>query len=192
MIELQPFTERDLDRLAAWIDSPALLVQWAGPRFEFPLDPPQLRSHLRAATWLGEPRIYRAALAPEGRIVGHVELGRIHRRTGRARLGRVLVGPPELRGRGLGQALVRAALRVAFDELGLHRVDLGVYDFNRPAIDCYRRVGFALDDAPPARQRVGDQIWTLLPMSISRAAWREEGGPGAGTVPLARANGGGA
>ncbi|MGA8943289.1 MAG: hypothetical protein WB502_11350 [Thermoactinomyces sp.] len=38
MVKLLPFTEQDIERLINWIDSPDLLLQWAGPAFTYPLD----------------------------------------------------------------------------------------------------------------------------------------------------------
>ncbi|KAA0546683.1 hypothetical protein FZW96_15755 [Bacillus sp. BGMRC 2118] len=42
MLKLLPFENVDYDRLISWIDSPALLLQWAGPIFTFPLNHEQL------------------------------------------------------------------------------------------------------------------------------------------------------
>ena len=49
------------------------------------------------------------------------------------------------RGEGLGTALMHEIVRVGFDELGLHRLQLGVYDFNLGAIACYERAGFVIE-----------------------------------------------
>jgi RimJ/RimL family protein N-acetyltransferase len=45
-------------------------------------------------------------------------------------------------GRGYGTEAIRLLLRYAFDVIGLHRVDLEVYDFNPRAIASYRKCGF--------------------------------------------------
>jgi RimJ/RimL family protein N-acetyltransferase len=49
---------------------------------------------------------------------------------------------PRFIGRGLGTEATLLALGHAFDDLGLHRVDLRVLDGNAAAIACYRRCGF--------------------------------------------------
>jgi len=38
--------------------------------------------------------------------------------------------------------MVDAVLAIGFDEIGLHRIDLGVFDFNTRAIRCYEKCGF--------------------------------------------------
>lgn len=45
-------------------------------------------------------------------------------------------------GKGYGSAAVREALRIAFEELDLHRVQLEVYNHNPRAIAVYEKVGF--------------------------------------------------
>ncbi|PRY40309.1 GNAT family N-acetyltransferase [Umezawaea tangerina] len=45
-------------------------------------------------------------------------------------------------GRGYGTEAIRLLLRYAFDVVGLHRVELEVFDFNPRAIASYRKCGF--------------------------------------------------
>src|SRR5262245_43463231 len=123
-IRLEPFSEADFDRLIAWSPTAEFLLQWAGIRFTFPLDYAQLVEYLAAARSDPPPSlIYRGVDAQSGMVVGHVELAEIDRHNRSARLSRVLVGPENLRGQGVGRQLVRQALAIAFDQLQLHRVD---------------------------------------------------------------------
>ena len=141
MIYLQPFTETDIDRLIDWIPTAEFLLQWAGPSYEFPLTREQVMVFL-ALTEGGEPEVLMfKALDETDEVVGHLELLNIDRRNRTAMLGRVLL-TAGVRGRGLGREMVWAALRIAFNELGLHRVGLGVFDFNTPAIRAYEHLGF--------------------------------------------------
>jgi RimJ/RimL family protein N-acetyltransferase len=55
----------------------------------------------------------------------------------------VAIFDPEFRGAGVGSFAVRSLCDVAFGELRLRRVELGVYPDNTPAIKCYERCGFA-------------------------------------------------
>ena len=54
----------------------------------------------------------------------------------------IILGEKAYWGKGLGTEAARTALRFAFDELNLHRVELEVYAFNPRAIRCYEKVGF--------------------------------------------------
>jgi RimJ/RimL family protein N-acetyltransferase len=173
MIELEPFTEDDIPTLIGWISSPEFLLQWGGPAFTYPLDEAQLRQQIALSAG-EEPSMlgYKAVDTGVEQVVGHVELLGIDRQNRSAYLGRVLVGPPNLRGRGLGRRMVQRALRVAFEELRLHRVELVVFDFNASAIACYESAGFQREGLLRESRRMGDAYWSLLRMSILEHEWR--------------------
>ena len=59
----------------------------------------------------------------------------------RAMLG-IVIGEKSYWGRGFGQEAVRLLLDYGFNLLNLNNIMLGVFDFNRRAIECYRKVGF--------------------------------------------------
>ena len=59
----------------------------------------------------------------------------------RAMLG-IVIGEKSYWGRGYGQEAVRLLLDYSFNLLNLNNIMLGVFDFNRRAIECYRKVGF--------------------------------------------------
>jgi RimJ/RimL family protein N-acetyltransferase len=55
---------------------------------------------------------------------------------------RILLGTAEFRGRGLGTEASRLALAYAFEQVGVHRVELQVYAFNPAAKHVYDKLGF--------------------------------------------------
>jgi RimJ/RimL family protein N-acetyltransferase len=58
---------------------------------------------------------------------------------------RILLCGDANRGRGLGTEATRLILRHAFENAGLHRIDLEVYDFNPRARRVYEKVGFVFE-----------------------------------------------
>lgn len=170
-IDLRPFTEDDFDRLIEWVDSPSFLVQWAGPVFSYPLDESQLREHLDATDDPEPSRMAFKAVDSTGRMVGYVELNEIDRRNLSASVARVIVGPDE-RGRGYGTSMVARLLEIGFGEIGLHRIELRVFDFNEAAIACYRNVGFTREGRLREVQRHDGEYWTLIQMSVLEDEWR--------------------
>jgi RimJ/RimL family protein N-acetyltransferase len=172
LLELQPFSESDIDTLLEWVDSPRLLALWAGSTFSHPLDRPQLERHLcRASGQEPDLLIFKAGCPQTGRTVGHVELGGIDRELRSATVGLALIGPAES-GRGeLSIMLLRAILAVAFDRLALHRVQTAVLVSDWQAIACYREAGFSsegvLRDSLCLKGMYGDQRM----MSILRHEW---------------------
>jgi len=175
-IILEPFSRKDMDRLISWIPSAEFLLQWAGPTFTYPLDRVQLLQYL-AESENDESGclIFRAVNSDTGETVGHGELKGIDRRNHSARIARMLVGPVGLRNSGVGDSIVRELLVTAFEDLGLHRVELNVFDFNKPAIHCYEKVGFKKEGVLREARKHGDQYWNLCIMGILKHEYQERG-----------------
>lgn len=172
-INLEPFIHADIDRLVGWVPSSKFLLQWAGSVFRHPLDRGQLKRHLaRAAGAEPDCLVYKAIDRATGEAVGHGELAAIDRRNLSAAVARILVGPPQLRGQGIGAQIVRVLLCVAFDDLALHRVALHVFDFNAPAIRCYEKLGFRKEGTLREARRHGDEYWNVHVMGILEQEWR--------------------
>jgi diamine N-acetyltransferase len=73
--------------------------------------------------------------------IGNVGLLRVDWKNRLSALG-IALGEKEYWGQGYGTDATRTMLRFAFEELGLQRVELTVFDFNVRAVRCYERVGF--------------------------------------------------
>jgi RimJ/RimL family protein N-acetyltransferase len=167
LIKLESFTEADIDQLIDWIPSAESLAQWTGPAFHYPLDRGQLIRHLANAKRESPTcLIFKAINTQTGQTIGHGELIRINPIHLSATVARILVGPRELRGQGIGADIVRELIRIAFKDLSLHRVTLNVFDFNTAAIRCYQKVGFREEGVRREAFKVGDEYWSLRVMSI--------------------------
>jgi RimJ/RimL family protein N-acetyltransferase len=57
---------------------------------------------------------------------------------------RILIGPSG-QGRGLGTEATRLIVGYGIEELGLHRIELGVYSFNPRAQRAYEKAGFVVE-----------------------------------------------
>ncbi|MCD5323227.1 MULTISPECIES: GNAT family N-acetyltransferase [Pontibacillus] len=173
MVTLQPFTSSDFSRLMDWIPSPDLLVQWSGSQFSFPLSEDQLEDYIHGANQDGADRfIYK--INEEGKTVGHISLGRIDYVNRSARIGKVFVHE-SMRGKGIAPQAVEKVLQLAFEDLNLHRVTLGVFHFNTSAIQCYKRVGFQTEGLLRDHRKVGEGYWSLYEMGILEHEWKEKG-----------------
>ncbi len=141
MITLAPFAADDIGRLVSWVPDAESLLMWAGPRYDWPLTAAQISSEVARAK--EKPDALRMFVARDdvGVAVGHIEIGDLDRRHGLAHLMRVLVAPAS-RGRGIGAAMVAAALRICFEDLNLHRTELVVLDGNAGALATYLKLGF--------------------------------------------------
>lgn len=172
MVELKYFERSDFKQLINWIDSPAFLLQWGGPGFGYPLNDTQLEKYIENANnENAETMVYKVIDNETGDTIGHISLGKIDRKNKSARVGKVLVGDKNTRGKGIGQQMIKEILKIAFDELQLHRVSLGVFDFNVSAITCYEKAGFIKEGLLRDSRKNGDEYWSLWEMSILENEW---------------------
>ncbi|MCA0971997.1 GNAT family N-acetyltransferase [Halobacillus litoralis] len=159
---MTPFTLKDARLIESWIDSETSLFQWAGPAFQYPLDTGQWTHYMETEN----QKLFSAKDKEDSQqIVGHIALGKIDKLHRQARIGKVIVHP-DYRGKGIAEHMIRSVLHVAFQELDLHKVTLGVFDFNTPAIRCYERIGFQQDGLLRDHRRIGNEYWNLVEMSL--------------------------
>lgn len=105
-------------------------------------------------------------------MIGCIELNRIDRVNRNAALSRILVGPSEVRGKGLGRAMIRRSLAIGFEEERLHRIELDVYEQNTGARRCYQRCGFRDEGLIRDFTFVDGAYWRSYRMSILEDEWR--------------------
>lgn len=74
------------------------------------------------------------------RVVGSLSLYNFSDKS--AEFGKILIGDVEAHGKGVGYNAIHAVLDIAFNELGLEKVFLHVYDNNKVAVHLYDKVGF--------------------------------------------------
>jgi RimJ/RimL family protein N-acetyltransferase len=84
----------------------------------------------------------------------------------------VLVGHPEDRNQGFGAEAIAMILRYAFDDLGLNRVGLSVFEFNEAAISTYERLGFEHEGRLRRAVKRADGFHDALLMSVLSEEWR--------------------
>ncbi|RFB14794.1 N-acetyltransferase [Bacillus sp. HNG] len=172
MIQLQYFERSDFRQLINWIKTPQFLLQWGGPAFEYPLTESQLEKYMENAnSSKSEVLIYKVVDKETGTIIGHISLGKIDRRNKSARVGKVLIGDKDVRGKGIGQQMIKEVLKIAFEDLHLHRVSLAVFDFNHSAIACYEKAGFIKEGLLRDTGKNGEEYWSVWEMSILEDEW---------------------
>jgi RimJ/RimL family protein N-acetyltransferase len=182
-LRLRALALQDCETLLSWIPSADALYQWAGPwDFRWPLDRLQLRRDLERG---GDQRRRYVAVDTGDEPFGHAMLT-IQPEHGLGVVGRVLIDPAR-RGEGLGTALMHEIVRVGFDELGLHRLQLGVYDFNLGAIACYERAGFVIEGRTRDSTRASTGYWSGYVMALLEPEYRAQRDPDPGGVSVRRA-----
>lgn len=176
MIKLEYFDREDFKQLIEWMNSEHLITNWAGSLFRYPLTEESLDWYIEDTNNLekSDAFIYKAVDTKTGQTVGHISLGSISEKNRAGRISRVLVGNTAERGKGYCPGMINAILKIGFEELKLHRISLGVYDFNKAAIRCYEKCGFVKEGVMRDVLRYDDgTYWSLIEMGILEDEWRE-------------------
>ncbi|WLR50429.1 GNAT family protein [Bacillus tianshenii] len=173
MYKLQFVTESDFQTLIDWSGDERFLLQWAGPSMNYPLDKKQLKSFLYGSNNKdsSDRMIYKAIESETGQMVGHISLGMLNHKHRTGRIGRVLVSPAK-QGEGIGEWMMREVCQIGFEEFNLHRIGLGVFDFNIGAIRCYEKIGFQRDGLLREVVSVQGDYWNMIEMSLLENEWQ--------------------
>ena len=176
MIKLEYFDKEDFKQLIEWMNSEHLITNWAGSLFKYPLTEESLDWYISDANDVAssDAFIYKAIDIKTGKTVGHISLGGVSDKNRAARISRVLVGNNVERGKGYCTGMINAILKIGFEDLKLHRISLGVYDFNKSALRCYEKCGFVNEGLMRDVLRYDDgSYWSLIEMSMLEDEWRE-------------------
>lgn len=172
-IKLERFTCEEIPLLVSWIPDKEFLMQWGGPSYRLESLREQLQSDIdKMLQEDSKSMMFSAKLTESNETVGHIQLNSIDKVNMSARIGKVLVGTKENRSKGIGLQMINAVLDIAFNELKLHRVELGVFDFNVSAIACYKKAGFLIEGNLRDSRKVNGEYWSLLNMSILEDEYR--------------------
>jgi len=176
MIKLEFFTKDDFEQLIQWIDTESLLISWSGSLFSFPLTQSSMEWYLRDTNDLNTSGalVYKAVETETGETIGHISLGGISRKNKSARISRVLIGNAANKGKGYCKQMITEVLKVGFDEMQLHRISLGVYDYNTAALKCYQAAGFSIEGTMREVLLHEGKWWSLIEMGILENEWQQK------------------
>jgi len=162
MIRLEKFTADDFEQFISWMDTEKFMYQFAGASFTFPVTVEQLNNYIADSAH----RIYRVLDTATDKVIGHATISHLNVENKSARLCRILIANEQDRSKGYGRQLIRALLKICFEELSLHRVDLGVFEFNKAAIRCYQSCGFRIEGTLRESFIIENEYYSVHNMSI--------------------------
>ena len=173
MIKLKPFVQSDFQQLIDWIDTEELLIKWSGSLFSFPLTIKTMEWYIRDTNVPGESDafVFKAVETETGEVVGHISLGGLSWKNRSSRISRVLVSP-HAQQKGICQQMTKAVLKIGFEELGLHRIGLGVYENNKPALNCYLKSGMNIEGVSRDILWYNNEYLSMVEMAILEEEWK--------------------
>jgi len=140
VLRLTALRPADLPIMAAWYNDAGFLRLYDA-RPAYPKSEETLREELDEGRKKSDAFVFAARLLDGDELIGFVELDGIlwPHRVGWLGLG---IGERANWGKGYGREMLALALRFAFAELNLHRVQLTVFSYNTRAIALYEKAGF--------------------------------------------------
>ena len=69
--------------------------------------------------------------------------------------------------------MIKSLLKIAFEELGLHRVSIGVFENNQAGLTCYEKVGFFKEGYIRDAWKTGDEYWSYYILSMLESEWKQ-------------------
>ncbi|AZZ59506.1 GNAT family N-acetyltransferase [Riemerella anatipestifer] len=163
MIEIQKFKKENIEKLISWIDNAEDLMQFAGPKFTFPLTKSQILESLE------DKNRFTFSVKNKDEIIGHAE---IYFKENSLALGRILINK-ENRGKGYGKLLTEKLLDYGFENSEKEFAELNVFDWNIPAIKSYEKAGFIINPNESVQREINGKIWTALNMRIYRQEYKK-------------------
>lgn len=112
------------------------------------------------------------AVTTNGRCIGIAFLHSLVENDKKARYAVGIFEPSDW-SKGFGAETTRLVLEYAFRELGLHRVDVRVLEYNKRAIRCYKKCGFIMEGAERESAFVDGQWHNDLVMGILAREFRQ-------------------
>ena len=173
MIYLEPFIPDDYAFLNSWISNKHELIQFSGGVFQHPIDKEQITEYLHHSRRYSFKVTFTESHDNgllNTQIIGMAEI--YHEDNKTSKLCRVLIGHPDMRGKGLGKKIIQLLLDKAFNDMACEYVHLNVYDWNVGAIKCYEQVGFVKNPLINQHIMVDGRQWTTINMSIDKPRWQ--------------------
>ena len=84
----------------------------------------------------------------------------------------ITIGERKCQGNGYGREAIRLLLDYGFATLGLHRIELCVYENNPRAIRCYERCGFRKEGVRREARWWAGRWWNIFDYAILEHEWQ--------------------
>jgi len=108
----------------------------------------------------------------EGKVIGLIGLEALNWPSGDSFVG-IGLGERDYWGKGYGTEAMNILLGYAFQEMGLKRVSLTVFEYNPRAIRSYEKVGFQHEGRLRKALNRDGRRWDILFMGILRQEWEK-------------------
>jgi len=161
-IKLRDLNRYDLHKCLKWLKDRRVIKY-----LDFDLVNADLAQEIR---WLrimhSSPNDYVFAIQEkDGKYIGNIGLHRINWRDKNCMLG-IFIGEIEEWNKGNGTDAIKTILKYAVNKLGLHKINLHVYEYNPRAIRVYEKCGFKKEGLLKEGHYYNGKYWDVIIMGI--------------------------
>ena len=159
--ELKEFTISDIPEFLEELKNidDKFLLQMAGSSYSLPLTTDQIVRDLLSDDHL----IFKFVNDEDNRVIGYCQLTRIVWKSQIASIGRVLI-KNDFRNKGYSSKMLSGLMDYAKKELNIKTLLLRVFDFNTPALKCYKKLGFKEANTEKIYYTQIDETWNCINM----------------------------
>ncbi|MBP3474817.1 MAG: GNAT family N-acetyltransferase [Lachnospiraceae bacterium] len=168
-MRIRPYIEsEDYPHIASWIDNERIHALWCANRLPYPILKENLHKMLEqnAVEWTDCAYV---ATENDGTAIGFFVYS--VDTSNNAGFFKFVIVDQRKRGKGYGQAMMRLAVKYAFEITGAEFVQLNVFDENAAAKHCYEKAGFTQRSITKNAFPYQDELWSRCNMIISKGVW---------------------
>jgi len=168
-VRLRPFEVADAAISRGWVDDPEIVRLVGGVPYPFSVaaEEAAIGSELANEWDLGVHLVIEATDGDMPKPIGAISLRDLHATFRTARLG-VTIGVRDYWSRGYGEDATRTICRYGFEDLDLRRIHLTVGAYNPRAVQCYEKVGFAIEGRLREHWYIAGKYRDVLVMGLLR------------------------
>lgn len=171
-IMLREYRADDLIPMRSWVNDPEIVDQLSDI-FLYPQTEGETETFLHTIVEKDDDhRGFVIAFKDTEAYIGQIDLFRFDWKNRSAEMG-IVIGSRSMQRQGYGSEAIRLLQRFVFERLGLNRLQLEVYDFNRAAIGCYLKNGFREEGRLRERHYFNGRYCDVVVMSILKREYDE-------------------
>lgn len=140
LVELKALERENVPQYVKWLNDPEVRKNLA-TGIQYPMTITEENDWFDSMLRQDNQKSFAIHTIEDGRLLGNVGLNSIEWKNQSAIVG-IFIGDKSYWGKGYGTEAMRLILYLAFQELNLQRIELGVFVFNDRAIKSYKKLGF--------------------------------------------------
>jgi RimJ/RimL family protein N-acetyltransferase len=160
---LSPFSKEDAETWTAWVNDMEVAIP-LGDEAYIPTTISDINKAIDDAN-SDNIHVFNIVDLETDKLIGRCMLFNIDKVDRRAMLG-ILIGEKEYWGNGYGMEAINLMLDHAFTLFNLNSIMLGVVEFNKRAIECYKKVGFKEIGRRRQGRIIGKQKYDVIFMDM--------------------------